>query len=236
MSFDDDFRRLGGKEVHVVTADVPGAAEFDRTHPNTIHRLQLGRVPWLKPESALMYSKLFLKACALAVTHRFVAIFAGRALPEGLVAWAVARLTGRPVLIYAHGEELTGWGTRRKIQGHVLRVEARRCAAGQQRFHARNPDRSDRRGSRTRRAHLSDGGREPFPPRPRGRRPARRDRSRGRAEVDPVGRPTHASQGFRQRDSRVAGAEATRHRRPLRGDRHRREPRLSARVSPRNSA
>jgi len=110
MSFDDDFRRLGGMEVHVVTADVPGAAEFDRTHPNTIHRLQLGRVPWLKPESALMYSKLFLKACALAVTHRFVAIFAGRALPEGLVAWAVARLTGRPVLIYAHGEELTGWG------------------------------------------------------------------------------------------------------------------------------
>jgi phosphatidylinositol alpha-1,6-mannosyltransferase len=57
-----------------------------------------------------MYSKLFLKAIALAATRRFVAIFAGRALPEGLVAWAVARLTGRPVLIYAHGEELTGWG------------------------------------------------------------------------------------------------------------------------------
>jgi len=110
MSFDDDFRRLGGKEIHVVTADVPGAAEFDRTHPNTIHRLRLGRVRWLKPESALMYSKLFFKALALAASRRFVAIFAGRALPEGLVAWAVARLTGRPVLIYAHGEELTGWG------------------------------------------------------------------------------------------------------------------------------
>ena len=24
VSFDDDFRRLGGKEVHIVTADVPG--------------------------------------------------------------------------------------------------------------------------------------------------------------------------------------------------------------------
>ena len=44
VSFDDDFRRLGGKEIHVVTADVPGAAEFDRTHPNTIHRLALQRV------------------------------------------------------------------------------------------------------------------------------------------------------------------------------------------------
>jgi phosphatidylinositol alpha-1,6-mannosyltransferase len=31
-------------------------------------------------------------------------------LPEGLVAWAVARLTFRPVVIYAHGEELTTWG------------------------------------------------------------------------------------------------------------------------------
>jgi phosphatidyl-myo-inositol dimannoside synthase len=110
MSFDDDFRRLGGKEIHVVTAAVPDASEFDRTHPNSIHRLRLGRVRWLRPESVLMYSKLFLEAIALATTRRFVAVFAGRALPEGLVAWSVARLTGRPVLIYAHGEELTGWG------------------------------------------------------------------------------------------------------------------------------
>src|SRR6266536_6634277 len=53
VSFDDDFRRLGCKEIHVVTADVPGAADFDRTHPNTIHRIVLKRVPWLKPESLL---------------------------------------------------------------------------------------------------------------------------------------------------------------------------------------
>ena len=115
VSFDDDFRRLGGKEIHVVTADVPGATEFDRTHPNTIHRIVLKRVSWLKPESLLMYSKLFAKAAALVATHRFVAIFAGRVLPEGLVAWAIARLSGRPVLVYAHGEELTNWGRGRKF-------------------------------------------------------------------------------------------------------------------------
>src|SRR5207237_10547784 len=84
VSFDDDFRRLGGKEIHVVTADVAGAEGFDRTHPNTIHRIALKRVPWLKPESLLMYVKLFVKAAALAVTRRFVAIFAGRVLPAGL--------------------------------------------------------------------------------------------------------------------------------------------------------
>ncbi|MGQ9685985.1 MAG: glycosyltransferase family 4 protein [Thiobacillaceae bacterium] len=116
VSFDDDFRRLGGKEVHIVTADVPGAAEFDRTHPNSVHRLKLRRNPWLRPESLVIYSKLFFKAMTLALRQRFRAIFAGRALPEGIVAWAVGRLFGCKILIYAHGEELTGWGRGRKFQ------------------------------------------------------------------------------------------------------------------------
>ncbi len=104
------YKRLGGKEIHIVTADVPGAAEVDAAHPNTIHRLNLKRVPWLRPESLAMYARFFFKSLALALTHRFDAIHAFRALPEGLVAWAVARLTFRPVVIYAHGEELTTWG------------------------------------------------------------------------------------------------------------------------------
>jgi len=116
VSFDDDFRRLGDKEVHIITADVPGAAEFDRTHPNTVHRLSLKRSPWLKPESLVIYSKLFFKSLSLSMSHRFAAVYAGRALPEGIVAWAVARLRGCKVFIYAHGEELTGWGRGRKFQ------------------------------------------------------------------------------------------------------------------------
>ena len=104
------YKRLGGKEIHIVTADVPGAAEVDATHPNTIHRLNLKRTPWLRPESLAMYARFFFKSLALALTHRFDAVHAFRALPEGLVAWAVARLTFRPVVIYAHGEELTTWG------------------------------------------------------------------------------------------------------------------------------
>lgn len=104
------YKRLGGKEIHIVTADVPGADAVDATHPNTIHRLNLKRISWLRPESLAMYARFFLKSLALALTHRFDAIHAFRALPEGLVAWAVARLTFRPVVIYAHGEELTTWG------------------------------------------------------------------------------------------------------------------------------
>lgn len=114
--FDEVYRRLGGKEIHIVTADVPGAADYDRDHPNSIHRLSLKRVPWLKPESLLMYLRFFFTSLWLALTHRFDAIHAGRALPEGLVAWLVARLTFRPVVIYAHGEELTGWGRGNKYK------------------------------------------------------------------------------------------------------------------------
>lgn len=114
--FAEVYRRLGGKEIHIVTANVEGSAEVDATHPNTIHRLDLRRVPWLKPESLAMYVRLFARALRLALTHRFDAVHAGRALPEGLVAWLVARLTGRPAVIYAHGEELTTWGSGGKYQ------------------------------------------------------------------------------------------------------------------------
>ena len=124
------YKRLGGKEIHIVTADVPGADAVDAVHPNTIHRLNLKRVPWLRPESLAMYARFFFKALALALTHRFDAVHAFRALPEGLVAWAVARLTFRPVVIYAHGEELTTWGhggkykTMRFVLRHANRVVA----------------------------------------------------------------------------------------------------------------
>ncbi len=60
---------------------------------------------------------MFTKSISLAAIHRFDAIYAFRALPEGLVVWVVARLAFRPVIIYAHGEELTTWGRGRKYQG-----------------------------------------------------------------------------------------------------------------------
>ena len=114
--FAEVYRRLSGKETHIVTAGVPGAAEVDASHPNSVHRINMRRVAWLRPESLGMYFNLFFKSLGLALTHRFDAIHAGRALPEGLTAWAVARLTFHPLVIYAHGEELTTWGRGRKYQ------------------------------------------------------------------------------------------------------------------------
>ena len=56
-----------------------------------------------------MYAKLLVMSLALGFRHRFDAVHAGRVLPEALVGWLVARLTGRPLVIYAHGEEVTSW-------------------------------------------------------------------------------------------------------------------------------
>lgn len=128
--FAEVYRRLGGKGIHIITSSVSGSGPVDAEHPNTIHRLNLHRIPWLRPESLAIYFRLLIRALRLAMTQHFVAIHAGRVLPEGLVAWLVARITFRPVLIYAHGEELTGWGdgwkfkTMRFLLRHVNTVIA----------------------------------------------------------------------------------------------------------------
>lgn len=114
--FAEVYQRLSGKETHIVTADVPGAVAVDAMHSNTVHRIRMHRVTWLRPESLSMYANLFIKSLWLALIHRFSAIHAGRALPEGITAWLVARLTLHPVVIYAHGEELTTWGHGRKYK------------------------------------------------------------------------------------------------------------------------
>lgn len=114
--YDAVYRRMGGKDLHIVTADVPDAAGIDRNHPNSIHRIGLKRVWWLKPESLAMYLKLLGKSLTLALRHRFAAVHGARALPEGLVAWIMARLLGKPLVVYCHGEELTTWGRGRKFR------------------------------------------------------------------------------------------------------------------------
>lgn len=123
--FDEIYRRLGAKSIHIVTADVPGAAAHDRDHPNSIHRLSLRRHAWLRPESLALYAKLAIASGALALRHRFDAVHAGRVLPEGLVGLAAARLARRPLLVYSHGEEITTW--RQAAKFRAMRFVYRRA-------------------------------------------------------------------------------------------------------------
>jgi phosphatidylinositol alpha-1,6-mannosyltransferase len=114
--YDAVYRRMGGKDVHIVTADVPDAEAIDRTHPNSIHRVVLKRVWWLKPESLGMYLKMLGQSLLVAFHNKFDAVHGARALPEGLVAWIMARLLRKPLVVYCHGEELSTWGRGNKFR------------------------------------------------------------------------------------------------------------------------
>lgn len=114
--YDAVYRRMGGKDVHIVTADVPDAEAIDRIHPNSIHRVGLKRVWWLKPESLGMYLKMLGQSLLVAFNNKFDAVHGARSLPEGLVAWIMARLLRKPLVVYCHGEELTTWGRGRKFR------------------------------------------------------------------------------------------------------------------------
>ncbi len=118
--FDEVYRRIGGREIHIVTADVPGGRDYDATHFNTVHRVSLKRHWWLKPESLAMYLKLFLTAFKIALMHKIDAVHAGRVLPEGLVGLIVAKLFRKPMVIYAHGEEITTWRQSGKFKAMVF--------------------------------------------------------------------------------------------------------------------
>lgn len=107
--FYEVYRRLGGKNIHIITADVSGAKGFDITQVNSIHRVNLKRLNWLRPESLVMYLKLLLQAIKVCIKYNIDTIHAGRVLPEGLVALVVGRLFTKHVVIYAHGEEITTW-------------------------------------------------------------------------------------------------------------------------------
>jgi len=107
--FDEVYRRLGDRGTHILTARVPDCEAHDRHHPNTVHRLYLHHSRWLRPASLPIYSKLFFMGLMLGLRHRFDTIHAGRVLPEGWVAVLLGRLLRLPVVIYAHGEEITTW-------------------------------------------------------------------------------------------------------------------------------
>lgn len=107
--FDEVYRRIGGATTHIVTASVPDDEHHDREHPNHIHRLKLRHWKWMRPASGGIYLKFLFRGLILGLRYQFDAVHAGRVLPEGYIGWFVARLTGKPLVIYAHGEEITAW-------------------------------------------------------------------------------------------------------------------------------
>lgn len=125
------YRRLGGR-VEVVAADVPGAAEFDRTADLTITRAPLIFPTWgvLNPAGLVAYLRAFRRVSGLVRRLRPRVIHCGKALPEGVIALLCAWRWKIPYVCYVHGEELRlahtsrdlGWLTRRVLSRSALIV------------------------------------------------------------------------------------------------------------------
>lgn len=66
-----------------------------------------------------MYAKFLTRSPAVGLGYRLDSVRAGRVLPEGLIGWVAARLVRCPIVIHAHGDEITTW--RRPAKRRVIR-------------------------------------------------------------------------------------------------------------------
>lgn len=116
--FDCASRRYPPNTVWILTKKYPNAEVVDQGLARlgvSVTRRDLRRYRFLKPESLLMYIKLFFTAVWIVLRHRIDVIYAGKVLPEGMVARVVGRFLRRPYIVFAHGEEITVFGKNPKL-------------------------------------------------------------------------------------------------------------------------
>ena len=105
--------------VWILTRSYPGARAIDAVYPRLrVVRLRLERYRFLRPESLLIYAKMFIMASTLVLRHQIQVVHAGKNLPEGFVAYLLHRFWGVPYIVYAHGEEITVCSENTKLSRH----------------------------------------------------------------------------------------------------------------------
>jgi phosphatidylinositol alpha-1,6-mannosyltransferase len=127
------YRRFRADSVHVVADTYQGAAAFDARSGISTTRIPLRFPDWglLHPRGAWHYAWALARLNAVVSRSRPSVLHCGKALPEGLLAAAVARLHGVPFWCYVHGEELTlarTSGELSRLTAHVLRRAQRLVA------------------------------------------------------------------------------------------------------------
>lgn len=95
-------------EVTVLTKRRPGWRKFDASESIPVKRGFFGTLPG--PEllrEIPLYAEMLLLTLYWTVRSRADVIVCGELLPTGLVGRLVGRLTGRPFVLYLHGEEVS---------------------------------------------------------------------------------------------------------------------------------
>jgi phosphatidylinositol alpha-1,6-mannosyltransferase len=103
------YRRLRGFEILVAAGQADDAAAFDRDAPLDVRRVPLRFPSWgiMRPAAFKSYLRAWRQLRLMAAEFQPTVVHCAKALPEGLLALALRRVTGVPYLCYAHGEELT---------------------------------------------------------------------------------------------------------------------------------
>lgn len=126
------YRRLPAGCAHAVAPDEEGWQEVDRGHGLPVTRLPFRLRSWgvLDRPGLVDHLRTFWRLRRLVARVRPDVVHAGKALPEGLLAWLLKAWCGLPYVCYAHGEELLlartskelSWLTRRALRGARLVV------------------------------------------------------------------------------------------------------------------
>jgi phosphatidylinositol alpha-1,6-mannosyltransferase len=121
------YRRLPRHELLIAAGTYPGHEAFDRTHDLPLVRLPMQFTTWglLSWHGLAEYRRLVKTLLHLVRKERVTVLHVARCLPEGLAAWLMRWLLGRPYRVFVHGEEL-----RTAAASRELRFWAKRVLAG----------------------------------------------------------------------------------------------------------
>lgn len=110
------YSRLPKDKVSIVTHDLNGGREFDKSHKLHLIRTPLANPEWgIKNISGLrFYFANVRKLLKLVKQHNIDEIHCGRVIHEGVTAWIVKLLTGTPFRCFVHGEDVETVATSRE--------------------------------------------------------------------------------------------------------------------------
>ncbi|MCX5679742.1 MAG: glycosyltransferase family 4 protein [Candidatus Omnitrophica bacterium] len=104
--YENVYSRYPKGEVFILSKNTKGDKDYDKTTPFFIYRASYKRYPFLRPESLNIYITFLWKAFWIVKKHNIELVHCDKALPSGLIAYYLNKLTGISYISYCHGEEV----------------------------------------------------------------------------------------------------------------------------------
>ena len=110
------YSRLPRESIYILTHNVEGGEEFDKSHNLNVIRRDMSSPEWgLKSIVGLkFYWRLVKQVIKVAKQYKIDEIHCGRVIHEGVIARVVKLLTGIPFTCFVHGEDVETAATSRE--------------------------------------------------------------------------------------------------------------------------